>query len=359
MKFSFEFLNRSTNQQSKEGSVSYMAKRALYTEARELTGGKFSFPEGNILVIAAEFVNRKMRKSDGSWEAESPDCVLRLTGQPLDSNWKKIEDAEPCTEEINVGLMGGIDDFHPGQIDESEIDNPEADVEDLGGDEDASGNTFVQAGDRGLVAAKLIEQRDKKVWSGACYTILMKSLELQGAKPAILNRAYAPDLVGVKGHVKHDLRFKSDKSTSEKTPTSLVFDKVVVFPGQQDEAPKTATKAPAAKAATAAPAKATGGKANGAVAKPVAKVTEPVEAAEEGDNDIMLDAGLVFEQLSAKHAGKSVPLVRMGNEAMIASTKLDPKPSSDVTRKLQALFKNDVWLVENFGVTVEGGAVQF
>lgn len=226
----------------------------------------FKFADGSKGGLGIQDGNYEVVKSTSKVHQFPPNKSTGVQGDPfvggawtlkkLNENWEPVADVEDETE---VFRIGGIVDFHPGQL--SNPDDLNEEPEDLGVDVDTEGN------------ALYVVDENKKIWQKCNWFMMIESLEKNGFKPEINGRGCFTDYVGMKLHVKKIEVPKYKGWTKEENPTALVCDRINAYPYEKKAKPagKIAPKSTGAVA----------GKANGA-----AKPTTAAAPASGGDVDL-------------------------------------------------------------------------
>lgn len=147
---------------------------------------------GNYEVIAASYKNVKT-----DYKPKQPSLVLSCA--VLDKDGDKVRGAEDVEIFLNFGEKA-MESFHPGQA-----DSPNDEPDDQGDDVDAEGNTMYCA-------------EEGAQFNASCGAIVFStSLVKAGFPKDILDRCWAPDLVGLKFR----LESKTSKELNEKFGTRL------------------------------------------------------------------------------------------------------------------------------------------
>lgn len=286
------------------GKLSFASKDAVV--------GGMGIQEGNVEIVAACGKVHQFPPNKKSGNQSAPFCCAAIQLQRLDKDMNPTED-EPQWEYLTYG-KDSLEKYHPGNASSPDDDDPE----DLGSEVDTEGNTI------------FVVDESAKLRTTCKWMIFAKSLEAQGFKPDILGRGYFPDLVGTKGHVKTLTMEKIDDS--DKAPTCLVFDKIVVYPYSKGGAKKAAAPAKSGKAATAPPAD------------------------EDADNPADEKAREVMTELSVEYSGKPIPVKKI---AALAQTKMiRARTPGKLQKQALDLIGSAEWLGEK-GYEVEDGAVTF
>lgn len=322
--------NINPNKHNQKGNMARIAGLLNPKNAVESTGGS-KFKEGNVLINSSFFkVVPARRDKEGNivsnqGQPDQPKLSLVWNVTRLDEDLEPMHDEHdnPLTEDLAFGLGGkALAKAHPGNASSPDDD----DVEDLGTDENTTGNTVFVADETFRINSK------------SAIAILMKSLEQAGWPAELLDRVWAPDYEGaifwMKNQVADEKMERTDKDGKkvEQEISYKVVGKIVREPG------KGKGKKASGKAAT--------GKKD--------------EGKAEGGNEIADLALATLKQIAADNAGETLTkkALALKVQTTLQKAKTDAKMLLPVVKQV----KDDSWLEEKaleVGALFDGENITF
>ncbi len=192
-------------------------------KSSDMMGGG-GFKEGNIEILKSRAAVFQYPGRDGGEPGEAFPAIV-WDYKVLGEDWSAPE--EEHIEQM-VHRVGSLDTIRPGQIDQKEVDNPDAEVEDLGTEPGVEGNTiFADQGGRLSFG----------------WPAMVESLKKAGFKAEIIERTYMPDYTGMKAHfqsVPTGRKYvpKNSKDGKEVEAKQIVCTQIQTFPYEKKQAAK-------------------------------------------------------------------------------------------------------------------------
>lgn len=244
-----------------------------------------------------------------------PFTCVRVDFAPLDEDGNKKKSEEPSSQYLRVGE---VDSWHPGSIDETDKNNLDVEVEDLGGEVDVEGNTLFSVDPAG------------RLWAKCPWMLFSSSLETQGFKSEILGRGFFPDLLGTKLEVMTEARPYVDKKTGEaRTGIDLLVKHIIERPYEKGAAKgKVGATKPVVKGKVA----------------PVATKAVTVESSDDEDAELKIQAMELITTVAPQFAGKNVKREEFQRAVLLACMKA--KVNAKIQVKIMGMLKDDENLME-------------